>query len=176
MVGNRFVECTLEQHGEAILEILNDAIVNSTALYDYSPRTPENMITWFAAKSAGNFPVIGIEDAQGALLGFASYGPFRTFPAYKYTVEHSVYVHPDHRGKGLGRVLLERIIQAAENQGKHAIIGAIDADNTASLKLHESLGFARVGTLPQVGFKFGRWLDLAFMQLTLTTPADPADG
>lgn len=176
MTDHIFVECTLERHGEAILAILNDAIVNSTALYDYVPRTSESMVAWFAAKAAGDFPVIGIEDASGKLLGFASLSAFRPHPAYKYTVEHSVYVHADHRGLGLGRVLVERIVEAARAQGKHAVIGAIDADNAASLALHESLGFARVGTLPQVGFKFGRWLDLALVQLTLATPTNPTDG
>lgn len=170
-----FVHCTLEQHGSAILEILNDAIVNSTALYDYKPRTMQNMDAWFETKRAGNFPVIGIEDSSGELLGFASFGTFRAFPAYKYTVEHSVYVRGDQRGKGLGRILLHKIVDEAQAAGKHAVIGAIDADNEASIALHESLGFERVGTLPQVGFKFGRWLDLALMQKTLETPANPAD-
>src|SRR5689334_4597020 len=91
------IECTEAAHAEAILEILNDAIVNSTALYDYVPRPREAMTAWFAAKRAGGFPVVGATDAMGHLLGFASWGTFRAFPAYKYTVEHSVYVHRDHR-------------------------------------------------------------------------------
>ena len=172
----KVVECTLERHGEAILDILNTAIVSSTALYDYEPRKPESMVTWFAAKAAGKFAVIGIENEAGELMGFGSFGTFRAFPAYKYTVEHSVYVHENFRGLGLGKRLVELVIEAAKNQGKHAIIGAIDASNQASLKLHEGLGFKLVGTLPQVGFKFGRWLDLAFMQLTLDGPTDPQDG
>lgn len=176
MTEYSLVECTLDRHGEAILEIFNEAIANSTALYDYKPRTAESMVGWFEAKVAGNFPVIGIEDAQGQLLGFASFGAFRPHPAYKYSVEHSVYVHHEHRGRGLGRILLARIIEEAEAFGAHAVIGAIDAENEASLKLHESLGFARVGTLPQVGFKFGRWLDLALMQKVLAGPASPVDG
>ena len=110
---NRFVELDNARHADAILAILNDAIVTSTALYDYHPRSPDSMEGWFAAKAAGRFPVIGLEDADGTLLGFASYGSFRAFPAYKYTVEHSIYVHRDHRGRGLGRRLLERLIDAA---------------------------------------------------------------
>lgn len=172
----KFVECTLEQHGEAILEILNEAIANSTALYDYVPRTSENMVSWFAAKRAGGFPVIGIENQDGTLLGFASYGSFRAWPAYKYTVEHSIYIHHEHRGVGLGRQLLEAIIEAARKQQKHALIGGIDATNEGSIALHEKFGFQQVGLLPQVGFKFGRWLDLAFYQLNLETPIDPIDG
>jgi phosphinothricin acetyltransferase len=176
MTEHSFVECTLERHGDAILEIFNEAIANSTALYDYKPRTAESMVGWFEAKEAGNFPVIGIEDARGQLLGFASFGAFRPHPAYKYSVEHSVYVHREHRGQGLGRMLLNRIIEEAEAFGAHSVIGAIDAENEASLRLHESLGFARVGTLPQVGFKFGRWLDLALMQKVVSGPVNPVDG
>ncbi len=176
MSDYNIIECTLERHGDAILQIFNEAIANSTALYDYKPRTRESMVGWFAAKVAGNFPVIGIEDASGQLLGFASFGAFRAYPAYKYTVEHSVYVHSDHRGKGFGKLLLRQIVDEAGLFGAHAVIGAIDAENEASLKLHESLGFVRVGTMPQVGFKFGRWLDLALVQITLPTPQNPTDG
>lgn len=175
MAENKLVECTLEQHGSAILEILNEAILNSTALYDYKPRTHADMVKWFEVKRSGNFPVIGIESSDGKLLGFASYGTFRAWPAFKYSVEHSIYVHSDHRGQGLGRELLEAIIEAAKSQQKHALIGAIDADNLGSIALHEKLGFRSVGTLPEVGFKFGRWLDLALFQLTLETPENPAD-
>jgi phosphinothricin acetyltransferase len=169
-------DCTFERHASAILAILNDAIVNSTALYDYQPRTLPNMVTWFDAKRAGGFPVIGLEDAQGTLLAFGSFGTFRAFPAFKYTVEHSVYVHPDHRGRGLGLTVMHALIDAARQRGRHALIGAIDATNAGSIALHEKLGFRHVGTLPQVGFKFGRWLDLAFYQLLLETPAQPVDG
>ena len=171
------VQCTHERHAAAILEIFNDAIANSTALYDYQPRTTQNMVSWFETKRAGNWPVIGIEDAQGQLLGFCSYGSFRAYPAYKYTVEHSVYIHPQHRGRGLGRRLMELLIAEAKQRGNvHAIIGAIDAANEGSIALHKRLGFEHVGQLPQVGFKFGRWLDLAFYQLTLQTPLNPVDG
>jgi phosphinothricin acetyltransferase len=172
----KFVDCTLERHGQAILEILNEAIANSTALYDYKPRTWQDMISWFEIKRAGDFPVIGIEGAQGQLLGFASYGTFRAWPAFKYSVEHSVYVHHSHRGQGLGAALLKAIIDAAIKQQKHALIGGIDAANGASIELHKKFDFKLVGTLPQVGFKFGRWLDLAFYQLTLETPEKPSDG
>ena len=173
----KIVQCTHERHAAAILEIFNDAIVNSTALYDYQPRTAQNMVAWFEAKRAGNWPVIGIEDARGQLLGFCSYGSFRAYPAYKYTVEHSVYVHPDHRGRGLGRQLMDLLIAEARRRGDvHAIIGAIDAANKGSIALHQRLGFVHVGQMPQVGFKFGRWLDLAFYQLTLETPLNPVDG
>jgi L-amino acid N-acyltransferase len=168
--------CTEALHAPAILDILNHAIVTSNALYDYEPRTLANMTTWFAAKRAGDFPVIGAFNEANELMGFASYGAFRAFPAYKYTVEHSVYVHHAHRGKGLGKLLMSAVIDAAQQQGKHVMVGAIDADNATSLKLHTGLGFVRVGTMPQVGFKFGRWLDLALVQRVLATPTHPVDG
>jgi L-amino acid N-acyltransferase YncA len=176
MTTPTLVECTHARHALAILDIFNDAILNSTALYDYKPRTPESMVAWFEAKAKGQFPVIGLEDAQGQLLAFGSYGTFRAFPAYKYTVEHSVYVHKDCRGRGLGRQIMQALMAAARQNGVHAMVGGIDASNAGSIALHEGLGFAHVGTLPQVGFKFGRWLDLAFYQLLLETPAHPVDG
>ena len=171
----QFTECSLDAHGAAILAILNHAITTSTALYDYHPRTMDNMVTWFAAKAAGNFPVIGAVNKSGTLMGFASYGTFRAFPAYKYTVEHSVYVHAEFRGQGLAKQLMHALIARAQAQGKHVLVGAIDADNAVSLKLHAELGFERVGTMPQVGFKFGRWLDLALVQRVLASPAQPED-
>ena len=176
MTPHQIVACSFERHADAILAIFNDAIVNSTALYDYQPRTMEKMVAWFDAKRQGGFPVIGLEDGQGRLLAFGSYGTFRAFPAYKYSVEHSVYVQQDHRGQGLGRIILQELIAAARRHDLHALIGAIDAGNAGSIALHERMGFRHVGTLPQVGFKFGRWLDLAFYQLLLETPAQPVDG
>jgi len=170
------VDCTEERHAGQILAIFNEAIVNSTALYDYKPRAPEAMVAWFATKRANGFPVIGMEDDSGKLLGFASYGTFRAFPAYKYTVEHSVYVEKGSRGLGLGRKLLEAVIAKAGEQGMHTLVGAIDLDNTTSIELHKRLGFEHCGTIKQAAFKFGRWLDLAFLQKTLATPLQPVDG
>lgn len=172
----KFVDCALERHGSAILDIFNHAIVHSTALYDYQPRAPESMVDWFQSKRAGHFPVIGAEDDAGTLLGFASYGAFRAWPAYKYSVEHSVYVHKGRRGQGIGAALMQRLIAAARAQDKHVMVGGIDLANTASIALHERLGFTQAGTIRQAGFKFGRWLDLGFWQLLLDTPAQPADG
>lgn len=170
------VSCTEERHAQAILDIFNDAIANSTALYEYHPRTLDTMTKWFAAKRAGGYPVFGYEDAGGVLLGFASYGAFRGYPANKYAVEHSVYVRADQRGKGLGRALLEQVIAAAGQADLHTIVGGIDADNRASIALHEQLGFVHAGTVRHAAFKFGRWLDLAFYQLILPTPGAPVDG
>ncbi len=176
MSEHSIVQCSFDRHADAILDIFNDAILNSTALYEYKPRTMETMVGWFDAKRAGGFPVIGVEDRAGTLLAFGSYGAFRPFPANKYTVEHSVYVHKDQRGRGLGRVVMQEIVAAARRNDLHALIGGIDSTNAGSIALHERLGFRHVGTLPHVGFKFGRWLDLAFYQLLLDTPAHPVDG
>ncbi|MDO9237212.1 MAG: N-acetyltransferase family protein [Aquabacterium sp.] len=172
----RTVACTRDRHAESILAIFNDAIVHSTALYDYSARPLSSMDAWFAAKAAGGFPVIGIESESGELLGFASYGVFRAWPAYKYTVEHAVYVHKDHRGSGLGMRLMGELIAAAKAQNRHVLVGCIDASNQGSIALHERLGFAHAGTIKQAGFKFGRWLDVALYQLILDTPSEPVDG
>ena len=163
-------------HSSAILAILNEAIAHSTALYDYQPRTPAMMQAWFEAKAKGNFPVIGAVDDAGGLLGFASYGTFRGWPAYKYTVEHSVYVEARFRGQGVGKALLREAVAAATAQNYHMLIGGIDAANVGSLALHRSLGFSHCASIKQAGFKFGRWLDLEFYQLILPSPAHPIDG
>ncbi|MFC4308530.1 GNAT family N-acetyltransferase [Steroidobacter flavus] len=172
----KFVTCTLSDHGAAILDILNEQIRTSTAVYEYVERSPDSMATWFKAKEVKNYPVIGVEDEHGTLMGFATYGVFRERPAYKYTVEHSVYVHQDHRGKGLGLALMERLIEAARAQDLHVMVGGIDATNAGSIAMHEKLGFVHAGTIRESGFKFGGWLDLAFYQLTLRTPLNPIDG
>ena len=172
----QFVTCTHEAHAGPILAIFNEAIANSTALYDYKPRATESMVGWFNAKQANRFPVIGAIDDDGRLLGFASYGTFRAWPAYKYSVEHSVYVHKDHRGKGLGRALMQRLVASAIEQQVHVMIGAIDIANTGSIRLHEKLGFVHAGTIRQAAFKFGKWLDLGFYQRLLETPVAPVDG
>jgi phosphinothricin acetyltransferase len=161
---------------EEILAILNEAIENSTALYDYRPRTLAMMDSWFDAKEKGEYPVIGAIGDDDRLLGFASYGPFRNWPAYKYSVEHSVYVQKDCRGRGIGRLLLEAIIARARFQQYHTVIGGIDATNDVSIALHTRFGFQFCGRVQHAGFKFGRWLDLDFYQLILDTPAHPVDG
>ncbi len=168
--------CEPRRHSEPILAIFNEAIANSTALYDYKLRTPADMVAWFDAKLFKSYPVLGIENEQRELMGFASYGQFRERPAYKYTVEHSIYVDARFRGRGVGRVLLEAIIGEAQRQDYHVMVGGIDASNAVSIRLHEKLGFTHCGTIAQAGFKFGRWLDLAFYQKILATPARPVDG
>jgi L-amino acid N-acyltransferase len=171
-----FVTCTYDQHAAAILDIFNDVIATSTAIYDYTPRPLESMVAWFDARVKGNFPVLGLEDDDGQLLGFASYATFRPRPAYKYSIEHSVYVHKQQRGKGLGVMLMQQLIATAREQNYHIMVGGIDAENLASIAFHEKLGFTYSGTIHQAGYKFGKWLDLAFYQLILDTPAQPMEG
>jgi L-amino acid N-acyltransferase YncA len=171
----RIIACG-RSHAGAILAILNEAIENSTALYDYRPRTPAMMAAWFDAKEQARYPVLGVADETGQLLGFGSYGPFRAWPAYKYSVEHSLYVERSHRGRGIGKLLLAELIASATRQDYHTLIGGIDAQNDASIALHRRLGFEQCAHIRQAGFKFNRWLDLVFYQLLLNTPALPLDG
>jgi L-amino acid N-acyltransferase len=171
-----FVPCTYNFHAPAILEILNEAIAHSTALYDYQPRTIESMTTWFQTKANGNFPIIGAINDRSQLLGFASYGTFRAWPAFKYSIEHSVYIHQNHRRQGIGLALMQQLIASAIEQQYHTMVGGIDMTNHSSIALHTQLGFTHAGTIQQAGFKFGRWLDLGFYQLVLPTPEQPIDG
>ncbi|MDB5011956.1 MAG: GCN5-related N-acetyltransferase [Daejeonella sp.] len=166
------INCSRD-YSNQILEIFNDAILNSTALYDYKPRTMDNMEVWFILKEKSNFPVIGLVDDQNTLLGFGSYGTFRAWPAYKYTVEHTLYIHPNHRGKGLGKILLAEILKNAKQQDYHCLIAGIDSTNEASIKLHKSFGFEFSGRIKHAGYKFSKWLDLDFYQLLLDTPLQP---
>lgn len=164
------------EYAKEVLDIFNDAILNSTALYDYKVWTEDIIESWFETKKINNFPIIGLVDDDNNLLGFGSYGTFRIRPAYKYTIENSLYVHKDHRGKGYGKVLLNEIIKNATSQNYHCIIGVIDSANKVSVELHKSFGFELSGTFKQVGYKFGKWLDADFYQLILPTPLEPKDG
>lgn len=155
-----------------ILDIYNDAILHTTAVYNYLPHTPDMRMNWFLEKKDQGFPVL-VADIEGVVAGYSCLGHFRAFAAYKYTAESSVYVHADHRGKGIARALMQPLIEAAQALDLHAIVAGIDADNTASIKLHEQFGFVEVARFKQVGYKFDKWLDLLFLQLLLPTPAHP---
>lgn len=158
-----------------ILEILNEAIINTTSNYDYKPHAIDYIQEWYAHKQEGNYPLIGVFDENDSLLGFATYGPFRSKPGYKYIVEHSIYIRSDMRGKGLGKSLLKEIIRIAELQDYHVIIGGIDASNEGSIRFHENEGFVSCGLIKHAGYKFGKWLDLAFYQMILKTPRCPSE-
>ncbi|WP_180898529.1 GNAT family N-acetyltransferase [Martelella soudanensis] len=147
----------------AILEIYNDAVIHSTAIWNEIVVDLDNRTAWLAARRARDFPVLAAE-RDGVVLGYASYGDWRAFDGYRHTVEHSVYVRSDVRGGGIGRALMEALLVYAKNAGVHAMIAAIEAGNAPSIALHERLGFFHTGRYPQVGVKFGRWLDLVTMQ------------
>jgi L-amino acid N-acyltransferase YncA len=149
-----------------ILAIYNEVIRNSTAVYSEVEFTAERGETWFDTKAEQGFPFIVARDAS-EVVGFGTFGDFRAWPCYRYSVEHSVHVRSDRRGSGIGRALVLELIERAKAMGKHVMIAGIDADNPVSIGLHESLGFAVVGHFHQVGFKFGRWLDLVFLERAL---------
>jgi phosphinothricin acetyltransferase len=172
----QIVSATPDAHAPAVRGIFNDAIENTTALYDYQPRSLATVLQWFGAKARDGHPVLAAVDAAGNVLGFASYGAFRAWPAYKYSIEHSLYVHQDHRRCGVGRVLLQQLVRHAGERGYRAMIGGIDATNAASIALHEAQGFVHAGTIRDAGYKFGRWLDLAFYERLLPGPARPVEG
>jgi L-amino acid N-acyltransferase YncA len=149
-----------------ILEITNQAIAHTTAVWSVTPATLEARLVWLRERTARGFPVL-VAEHGGVVLGFASYGDFRPWEGYIHTVEHSVYVHPDARGRGVGRALLTALIAHASRSGRHVMVGGIEATNTASIALHKWAGFTEAGVLREVGRKFDRWLDLLFMQKVL---------
>jgi len=157
------------EHLEAIRGIYNHEILHTTALYEYEPRSAETMAAWWAAKQAAGLPVLGIETGPGALAAFATWGPFRAFPAYQHSVEHSVYVDARFRRHGMGRSLLTALVEEATARDLHMMVGVIDATNLASISLHRQGGFTYSGTLREAGYKFGRWLDVEFWQQLLPT-------
>jgi len=159
---------------EEVLEIYNDAILHTTAVYDYRAHSLEDRKAWYNQKLGGGYPLFVFEEA-GRVLGFATYGPFRAWPAYKYSIEHSVYVHKEARKKGIGTHLLKALIKRAEEEGYATLIAGIDSTNKGSIFIHEKLGFTYSGTIKKAGYKFEKWLDLAFYQLELTGPKSPVE-
>ena len=154
------------EDANTILEIINYNILNSTALYDYQPRTLENQISIFQEKLAKGFPII-VAIENDIVVGFGYYSEFRFREAYRFTVEHSVYAHPKHIGKGIGKQILESLIDLAKAQKLHTMIGVIDSENKNSIAFHEKFGFKTAGYIKESGYKFDRWLDSVFMQKML---------
>lgn len=150
----------------AILAIYNDAVANTTAIWNDTLVDLENRRQWMQARLAGNNPVLVAERA-GEVIGYATYGDWRAFEGFRQTKEHSVYVRSDRKGAGTGRLLMEALVLNARERGVHVLVACIEAGNAASIRLHEKLGFRLVGTFGEVGQKFGRWLDLACMELRL---------
>lgn len=150
-----------------VLEIYNHAIINTTAVYSEQPHTLDMRVAWYNDRISSGFPVF-VAEINGTIAGFSTFGHFRAWPCYRYTVEHSVYVHINHRGKGLSKLLLQPLIDRARGMKLHAMVAGIDAENEVSYNLHQSFGFVDVAHFKEVGFKFGRWLDLKFMELILS--------
>jgi L-amino acid N-acyltransferase len=151
---------------EIILNIMNDAILNTTSIYDYEIRTDEFVINWFNKKRLDDMPVLVFEINNQA-VAYGSYGIFRAWDAYKFSVEHSIYVHKNFQGQGIGKQLLIALIDKAKKNGYHTMIAGIDAANQKRCGFHKKFGFFEVGRFKEVGYKFDRWLDLVFMQLML---------
>ncbi|MBI4180693.1 MAG: N-acetyltransferase [Chloroflexi bacterium] len=158
----------------AILDIYNDAILNTTSVYDYKPHTIEDRLSWYEKKVSDGFPVLVSEENKD-VIGFATFGPFRAWPAYKYTVEHSVYVHKDHRGKRVGTRLMIELIKIANEREYVTMVAGIDSSNEGSRVMHENLGFTNCGTIKKAGYKFGKWLNLTFYQCELRGPTTPKE-
>lgn len=162
----------LESDLPAIRDIYNDAVLNTTAIWNEHPVDLANRQAWFNARQAQRYPIL-VSVENGEVTGYASFGDWRPFEGFRYSVEHSVYVRNDQRGKGLGPLLMQALIARARSAGKHVMVAAIESGNQASIRLHERLSFVTTGQMPQVGIKFGRWLDLTFMQLALNPGAEP---
>jgi L-amino acid N-acyltransferase YncA len=149
-----------------LLDIYNDIILNTTAVWQYEPQTMEMRAEWFESRRQQGFPVFVAEE-NGIILGFSSFGPFRAWAAYKHTVENSVYVAAVARGRGVGKLLMPPIIEAAKQLSIHAMVAGIEAENEASINLHKQFGFVEVAHFKEVGWKFDRWMDLKFLELVL---------
>ncbi len=152
---------------ERIRLIFNHAILHTTAVYSYEPYSLRDMTDWYHQKIDNEFPII-VASVNNTVIGFASYGTFRQRPAYRHTMEHSVYVHPDYQKKGIGKSLLNELISLAKLNNVHTLIGGVDAENIGSIDFHKNMGFNEVAHIKEVGYKFNRWLDLKLFQLILT--------
>lgn len=157
---------------ETIAEIFNDSVLHSAFTWTTETVSPANRAMWVEERRAQGFPVLVAVDDSDAVLGYASYGTFRGAGGYRHTVEHSVYVRAEHQGEGHGRALLHALVDRAEASDVHVMVAVIAAENAGSIRLHEQTGFARVGRLPEVGRKFGRWLDLVLMQRVFPSARD----
>jgi phosphinothricin acetyltransferase len=156
----------IEQDIPAITAIYNEVVANSNAVWTEKQDSDAERLAWMKARQALGYPVLVAAEGS-TVLGYGTFGDFRAWPGYRYSVEHSVYIHREHRGRGLGRIIVDELVTAAAALGKHALIAGIDGGNEASLRLHARMGFAEVARMPEIGRKFGRWLDLVFMQRML---------
>jgi L-amino acid N-acyltransferase len=151
---------------DAMLAIYNDVLASSTAIFSDIERTQAEHRVWFDERRKQDRPVL-VACCEKDIVGYASYGPFRTWPGYRHTVENSIYLARSARGQGIGTSLLAALLERAQQQRLHAVIAGIDGDNRGSMRLHEKLGFTKVAQLKEVGRKFDRWLDLVLYQRLL---------
>lgn len=151
---------------EMITAIHNDAVAHTTAIWNEETVDLADRERWFADRATAGTPVLVAVDDSG-VLGYATYAQWRPHSGYRHTVEHSVYVRSGERGRGVGRSLLESLIEHARAAGVHVMVAAVESSNLGSIVLHKRLDFLQVGRMPQVGAKFGRWLDLTLLQLIL---------
>lgn len=149
-----------------ILKIVNYEIEHTTSIYDYDKRNLEYQTAWFEKKKIEKMPII-IAEENGEVIGFGTFGIFRQWDGYQFSVEHSIYLDKDSRGKGTGKKIMKELIRLAIEQGYHTMIAGVDANNVKSIKFHHDFGFKEVGRFNQIGYKFEKWLDLIFMQLFL---------
>lgn len=163
------IRAAIQDDMPVICEIYNDAVANTAAIWNETLVDVANRVAWLKARTDVGYPVLVAVSEEGDVIGYGSFGDWRAFDGYRHTVEHSVYVHKDRRGGGIGRKLMVALIAEAERLGKHVMIAGIESENAASIRLHAQLGFEDTGRLREVGTKFGRWLDLTFMQLVLPT-------
>lgn len=152
---------------EAIAEIYNDAVLNTTAIWNDVTVDAADRAVWITQRQESGFPVLVSTDDDDDVVGYAAYGSFRPHDGFRHTVEHSVYVRGDQRGSGIGGTLMTQLIERARENGVHVMVAAIESGNTGSLRLHEKFGFVETGRMPEVGTKFGRWLDLVLLQRAL---------
>ncbi len=159
------VDADLDQ----ITAIYNEVLTHSTAIYIDHPTTREERLAWWKERVAQGYPVLVAAEGD-KVAGFASFGDFRPRPGYRFTVEGTVHIHSEWRGRGLGTQLLKALVERAAALGKHTMIAGVDSENTASLRYLERFGFQRVGCLAEVGYKFDRFLSLVFLQYWITPP------
>jgi L-amino acid N-acyltransferase len=168
------IRIATEKDLQDILDIYNDAVLNTTAVYTYKAHTLEGRQIWYKQKMEEGYPVI-VYELDNKVVGFATFGPFRPWPAYKYSIEHSIYVNPTYRRKGIATSLMKEIIAIANEREYKTLIAGIDAANEKSIAMHMNFGFEHSGTIKNAGYKFNNWLDLAFYQLNLNGPKNPVE-
>jgi len=152
---------------KGILDIYNDAVLNTTASADYEPQSLDQRVKWYETRKKIGFPMFVAEGSDGRVVGWASLSPYHSRPGYRFTAENSVYIAADWRGKGIGKLLMIRVIDSAKEIGLHAIVASIEATSEASIRLHASLGFEQRGHMRELIYKFDRWLDVVYMELNL---------